>query len=75
MEAWANRFERGLQPLHRVLLLRAVKTFVVHAGNPENHAYITGLGKERRLVPKAVQVDVVVESCTLFPRLDDLIHA
>ena len=38
MEAWAKRFERRFQPLHRILLFRAVKTFVVHAGNAENHA-------------------------------------
>ena len=38
MEAWAKRFERRLQPLHCILLFRAVKTFVVHTGNAENHA-------------------------------------
>ena len=38
MEAWAKGFQRRLQPLHRILLFRAVKTFVVHAGNTENHA-------------------------------------
>ena len=38
MEAWAKGFQRRLQPLHRILLFRAVKTFVVHAGNAENHA-------------------------------------
>jgi hypothetical protein len=74
MEAWAKRFERRFQPLHRILLLRAVKTFVVHAGNAENHADIAALGKEGRLIPEAVEVDVVVESRTLFPRLDDLIE-
>ena len=38
MEAWAKGFQRRLQPLHRKLLLRAVKAFVVHTGNTENHA-------------------------------------
>ena len=38
MEAWAKGFQRRLQPLHCILLFRAVKTFVVHAGNTENHA-------------------------------------
>src|SRR6202023_2720371 len=74
MEAWAKAFQRRLQPLHRILLLRAVKTFVVHAGNAENHADITALGKEGGLVPEGVQVDVVVESRALFPRLDDFIE-
>ena len=37
MEAWTKGFQRRLQPLHCILLLRAVKTFVVHAGNTENH--------------------------------------
>ena len=74
MEAWAKGFERCLQPLHRILLFRAVKTFVVHAGNTENHAEIAALGKEGRLIPEAVEVDVVVESRTLFPRLDDLVE-
>src|SRR5580700_8822295 len=75
MEDWAKGFQRRLQPLHRILLLRAVETFVVHAGNAQNHADITALGKEGRLVPEAVEVDVVVERCTLFPRLDDFIEA
>ena len=74
VEAGAKRFQRRLQPLHRILLLRAVQTFVVHAGNTENHADIAALGKEGRLIPEAVEVDVVVESRTLFPRLDDLIE-
>ncbi len=38
MKAWAKGFQRRLQPLYRILLLRAVKTFVVHTGNTENHA-------------------------------------
>src|ERR1700686_3727186 len=38
MEAWAKRFERCLQRLHRILLFGTAKTFVVHAGNTENHA-------------------------------------
>src|SRR5580700_7538480 len=74
MEAWAKGFQRCLQPLHRILLLRAVKTFVVHARNAENHADITTLGKEGRLAPESIEVDVVVESRALFPRLDDLIE-
>src|SRR5271157_2712907 len=51
MEAWAKGFQRRLQPLHRILLLRAVKTFVIQTWNAENHAQITALGKEGRLVP------------------------
>src|ERR1700676_1379889 len=74
MEAWAKRLEGRFQPLHRILLLGAVKTFVVHAGNAENHAEITALGKEGRLVPEAIEVDVVVERRTLFPGLDDFIE-
>src|SRR5271170_1120880 len=74
MEAWAKGFQRRLQPLHRILLLRAVETFVVYAGNAENHADITALGKEGRLIPEAVEVDVVVQRRTLFPRLDDLVE-
>ena len=62
MEAWAEGFQSGFQPLHRILLLRAVEAFVVHAGNAEHHADIAGLGKKGRLIPEAVQVDVVVES-------------
>src|SRR5271169_3603796 len=75
MEAWAKRLERCLQTLHCVLLFRVVKTFVVHAGNTEDHADIPALGKEGCLVPEAVEVDVVVETCTLFPGLDDLVEA
>src|SRR5580704_4522886 len=75
MEAGAKGFQRRLQPLHRILLLRAVETFVVHAGNAENHADITALGQEGRLGPEAIEVDVVVESRTLFPRLDHFIEA
>ncbi len=75
MEAWAKDFQRYLQPLHRILLFGAVKTFVVHAGNPENHADITALGEEGPLIPESVQVDVVVKSRTFFPRPDDLVDA
>src|SRR5271169_5121128 len=71
MEAWAKGFQRCLQPLYRILLFRAVKTFVVHAGNAEDHADITALGKEGRFVPEAIEVDVVVESRTLVPGLDE----
>ena len=35
---------------------------------------IAALGKEGRLIPEAVEVDVVVERSTLFPRLDDLVE-
>ena len=38
METWAKRFEGRLQPLHRIFLFRAVKTFVVHTGNTEHQA-------------------------------------
>jgi len=74
MKAWTKGFQRRLQPLHRIFLFRAVKTFVVHAGNAENHADITALGEEGRLIPEAIEVDVVVECRTLFPRLDDFIE-
>ena len=74
MEAWAKRLEGCLQPLHGILLLRAVQTFVVHAGNSEDHAEIAALRKEGRLIPEAIEVDVVVESATLFPGLDDLVE-
>ncbi len=75
MEAWAEGFQSGFQPLHRILLLRAVEAFVVHTGNTEHHAHIAGLGKKGRLIPEAVQVDVVVETRALFPRLDDFIDS
>src|ERR1700686_3021860 len=61
MEAWAKGLRRRLQPLHRILLLRAVKTFVVHAGNTENHSKIAPLRKECRFSPEAIEVDVVVQ--------------
>src|ERR1700722_15415356 len=75
MEAWAKRFEGRFQPLHRILLLRAVETFVVHTGNAENHADIAAFGEEGRLIPEAVEVDVVVQCRALFPRLDDLVQS
>ncbi len=62
VEAGAEGFQRGFQPLDRILLLRAVEAFVVHAGNTEHHAEIAGLGEEGRLIPEPVEVDVVVES-------------
>ena len=62
VEAGAERFERRFQPLHRILLFRVVETFVVHAGNTQHHAHVAALGQEGRLIPEAVQVDVVVES-------------
>src|SRR5438309_2737030 len=65
MEAWAKGFQRRLQPLHRILLFRTVETFVVHTGNTENHAQIAALGKEGRLIPEAVEIDVVVQRRTL----------
>jgi hypothetical protein len=54
VEAWAEGFQSGFQPLHRIFLFRAVKTFVVHAGKIEHHADIAALGKKGRLVPEAV---------------------
>ena len=54
MEAWAEGFQSGFQPLHRILLFRAVEAFVVHAGNTEHHAHIAALGKKGRLIPEAV---------------------
>ncbi len=74
MEAWAERFERRFQPLDRILLLRAVQAFVVHARNTEHHADIAALSEEGRLIPEPVQVDVVIQCRTFFPRLDDLIE-
>jgi hypothetical protein len=73
MEAGAEGFERGFQPLHGVLLLRMVQAFVVHAGDTKHHAKIAALGEERGLVPEAVQIDVVGKRGGLFPRLDDFI--
>src|SRR5215469_16626180 len=32
-KAWPKRFEGRFEPLHCVFLLRAVKTFIVHASN------------------------------------------
>src|SRR5208282_2304426 len=72
VKAGAEGFQSGFQPLDRILLLRAVQAFVVHARNTENHADIAGLSEEGRLIPEPVEVDVVVKSRTLFPRLDDL---
>ena len=40
----------------------------------ESHAYIAALGQERRLIPEAVKIDVVVQSTTLLSRLDDLVE-
>jgi hypothetical protein len=45
--------ERCLQPLHRVLLSRPVKSFVVQAGNSEDHAEIAALRKEGRLISRS----------------------
>jgi hypothetical protein len=74
VEAWAKRFERCFHPLHRILLFGAVGTLVVRAGNAEDHSYIAALGEEGRLIPEAVEIYVVVESCALFPRLDDFVE-
>jgi type I restriction enzyme R subunit len=38
------------------------------------NAWIAAFGKERRLIPEAVEVDVVVQGRTFFPRLDDLVE-
>jgi hypothetical protein len=75
VKAGAECFERGFQAFDRVLLFRMVKAFVVHAGNAENHAHIATLGEEGRLIPEAVQIDVVVERRALLPRLDDFIES
>ena len=61
VEAGAEGFERGFQPLDGILLLRMVKALVVHAGDAQHHPQIAALGQKRRLVPEAVEVDVVVE--------------
>jgi hypothetical protein len=73
VEAWAKGFQSGFQPLYGIFLFRAVQAFVVHTGNTQHHADVAGLRKKGRLVPEAVEVDVVVETCALLPRLDDLI--
>jgi hypothetical protein len=52
-----------------------VKALIVHAGDAQYDPKIAGLRKERRLVPESVEVDVVVERCTFFPRLDSPIEA
>src|ERR1700722_5326702 len=61
MEAWAKGFQRPLQSLPRILLLRTVEALVIHTGHAENHAQIPALCKECRVIPEAVEVDVVVQ--------------
>src|ERR1035437_6640680 len=59
VKAGAECFQRGLQSLDRVLLFRVVKAFVIDARNAQNHAHIAALGEKGRLIPEAVEVDVV----------------
>jgi hypothetical protein len=75
MEAWAKSLQGGLEPFDRILLVRVVKALVVHAGDVQYHPKIARLRKERRLVPKPIEVDVVVERRALPPRLEDSIEA
>jgi hypothetical protein len=75
VEAGAKSLQRGLQAFDGVLLLRVVKALIVHAGDGQQHPKIAGLRKERRLVPESIEIDVVIESRTLFPRLDGPVEA
>src|ERR1700677_2121615 len=75
VEAWAESFQSGFQPFYRILLLRAVEAFVVHAGNTEHHADIAGLRKKGRFVPETVEVDVIVETRAVLPGVDDFIDS
>jgi hypothetical protein len=75
MEARAEGFERSFEPLDGVLLLRSIKAFVVHSLHLQHNAEVTRLRKERRLIPEPVEVNVVVESGALLPRLDDSIQS
>ena len=75
MKAGAECLERRLQPLDGVLLLSVVETFVIHACDAQHHAHVAALGQKRCLVPKAIQVDVVVERRRFLPRLDDLVES
>ena len=59
MEAGAEELERSLKALDRVLLLGVVEALVIDTGNAQHHAQVAALGQECRLVPEAVQVDVV----------------
>jgi hypothetical protein len=75
VEAGAKCLQCGFQAFDGVLLLRVVKALIVHTGDAQQHPKITGLRKERRLVPESIEVDVVVERRTLFPRLDSPVEA
>src|SRR5579884_3800399 len=75
VEAGAESFERRFEAFDGIFLLRVVKALVVHAWNMENHADISALGEEGRLVPEPVEVDVVVERRRFLPRLDDFIQS
>src|SRR5205823_664771 len=74
MEAGAERLERCLQPLHCVLLLGVVEAFVVHAGDAQDDAQIAAFGEKCRLVPEAVQIDVVAKCGCFFPWNDDFVE-
>jgi hypothetical protein len=75
VEARSERLERSFKTLDRELLSRLVKALEVHAADFEHHPEVAALGEERRLVPKAVEVDVRVERTGLIPRLDDLVES
>jgi hypothetical protein len=58
-----------------VFLLCVVEAFVVHAGEAQHHAHVATLGEKRSLIPKAIQVDVVIQRSRFLPRLDYLVES
>ncbi|MGA7522595.1 MAG: hypothetical protein WBW84_08930 [Acidobacteriaceae bacterium] len=74
MEAGAERLERGLQPLDRILLLGVVEAFIVRAGDAKHHTQVAALGEKCGLIPEAIQVDVIRERGGLSPRFYDSIQ-
>ncbi len=75
MEAGAEVLQRGLKPLDRIFLSGMVQALVVHAGNTQHHTEVAALGEEGRLIPKAIEIDVGVQGCSLIPRLDGSVDA
>ena len=75
VKAGAKGLQRSLQPFDGIFLFRMVEALVVHAGDTQHNAHIAALGKKHCSIPKPIQVDVVVERGSLFPRLDDLIKS
>src|SRR5260370_28213613 len=74
VEAGTECFECRFQPLDRILLFALILTFIIHAGDMQDHAEISALGEKRGLVPEAVEADVTVQRRRLLPRLDDSIE-